>query len=54
MQTPLERVRACAEVSAATQARLQAQKAALNPFAPHREVDRQMREIEAVRRTPET
>lgn len=53
-QTPLERVLACAEVSAATPARLQAQKAALNPFALRREVDRQMREIEAVRRAPET
>jgi hypothetical protein len=51
-QTPLERVLACAEVSAATQARLRAEKAALNPFALRREVDRQLQAIEAVRRAP--
>ena len=51
-QTPLERVLACAEVSAATQAQLRAEKAALNPFALRREVDRQMKAIEAVRRAP--
>jgi hypothetical protein len=48
-QTPLERVLGCAEVSAATQARLRAEKAALNPFAVRREVDRRMKEIEATR-----
>jgi hypothetical protein len=51
-QTPLNRVLACAEVSAATKARLRAEKAALNPFAVRREVDRQLKEIEAVRRAP--
>lgn len=49
--TPLERVLACAEVSPATRALLRAQKAALNPFAVRREVDRQLQAIEAVRRT---
>jgi hypothetical protein len=52
-QTPLARVLACAEVSAATKTRLRAEQAALNPFAVRREVDRQMKEIEAVRRRPE-
>jgi hypothetical protein len=52
-QTPLARVLACAEVSAATQARLRAERAALNPFAVRREVDRQLKEIEAARRAPE-
>ena len=51
-QTPLERVLACAEVSAATQAQLRAEQAALNPLALRREVDRQLQAIEAVRRTP--
>jgi hypothetical protein len=51
--TPLERVLACAEVSAATQAQLRAEKAALNPLALRREVDRQMKAIEAVRRAPQ-
>ena len=53
-QTPLERVLACAEVSAATKGRLRAQKAALNPFALRRDVDRQLQAIAAVRRPPET
>jgi len=53
-QTPLERVLACAEVSAATKARLRAERAALNPFALRREVDRQLKVIEAVRRPPES
>ena len=52
-QTPLARVLACPEVSAATQARLQAARAALNPFALRREVDRQLQAIEALRRPPE-
>lgn len=52
-QTPLARVLACAEVSAAAKARLRAARAALNPFAVRREVDRQLKEIETVRRVPE-
>jgi hypothetical protein len=50
--TPLERVLAGAEVNAATQAQLRAEKAALNPLALRREVDRQLQAIEAVRRAP--
>jgi hypothetical protein len=53
-QTPLARVLACAEVSAATKARLRAERAALNPFAVRREVDRQLKAIDALRRPPET
>ena len=52
-QTPMDRVLACAEVSAATQAQLRAERAALNPFALRREVDQQMRAIEAIRRGSE-
>ena len=52
-QTPLDRVLACAEVSAATQAHLRAERAALNPFPLRREVDRQLRAIEAIRRGSE-
>ena len=52
-QTPLARVLACADVSEATKARLRAERAGLNPFAVRREVDRQMKEIEAVRRWTE-
>ena len=52
-QTPLERVLACAEVGAETKARLRAEKAAQNPFAVRREVDRQLKAIEAVRRRAE-
>lgn len=52
-QTPLARVLACPEVSAETQARLRAERAALNPFAVRREVDRQLKAIEALRRPPE-
>jgi hypothetical protein len=51
--TPLARVLACAEVSAATKARLRGQKAANNPFALTREVQRQLKEIEAHRRVVE-
>ncbi|HOK78089.1 MAG TPA: integrase, partial [Verrucomicrobiota bacterium] len=51
--TPLSRVLACAEVTAETKARLEAEKKRLNPFALRREVDRQLREIEAQRRAPE-
>lgn len=49
-QTPLSRVLACAEVTAETKARLRAQKQAHNPFALTREVERQLKEIEAHRR----
>ena len=52
--TPLARVLASAEVSAATKTRLRREQAALNPLAVRREVDRQLREIEACRRLPET
>jgi hypothetical protein len=52
-QTPLARGLAWPEVSAATQARLRAERTALNPFALRRAVDRQLQEIEAVRRPPE-
>ena len=52
-QTPLARVLACAEVTAATKARLRAEQANLNPFAVRREVDRQLKAIEAQRRAPE-
>lgn len=48
-QTPLVRVLACEEVSAATKARLRTERAGLNAFAVRREVDRQLREIEADR-----
>lgn len=49
-QTPLSRVRACAEVSAATKEGLRAEKRANNPFALTREVERQLKVIEANRR----
>ena len=52
-QTPLDRVLSCAGVSEATKLRLRAEKAALNPFAVRREVDRQLKLIEAARRAPE-
>jgi hypothetical protein len=52
--TPLSRVLACAEVSAEKKEKLAAEKKGLNPFALRREVDRQMRQIEAMRRMPET
>ena len=52
-QTPLARVLACAEVTVETQARLRQEQAALNAFAVRREVDRQMKEIEACRRSLE-
>lgn len=48
--TPLERVLECAEVTAATKERLRAGKQERNPFALAREVERQMKEIEANRR----
>ncbi len=49
-QTPLARVLACTEVNEATKARLRAERSGLNAFALRREVDRQLRQIEAVRR----
>jgi hypothetical protein len=51
--TPLSRVLACAEVSAATKERLRAEKQARNPFALTREVERQMKVIEQNRRRTE-
>jgi hypothetical protein len=50
--TPLARVLACAEVSAETKARLRAERAGMNAFAVRREVDRQLKAIEAARRWP--
>lgn len=52
-QTPLDRVLACPEVGAGTKAGLRADKAAQNPFALRREVDLQMKRIEAARRQAE-
>jgi hypothetical protein len=52
-QTPLARVLACGEVNEATKARLRTERAVLNPFALRREVDRQLRVIEAARRWTE-
>jgi hypothetical protein len=52
-QTPLSRVLACAEVSPARKQTLLEEKKALNPFALRREVDRQLQQIEALRRRPE-
>ena len=50
-QTPLARVLACAEVMAETKQHLRQERATLNAFALRREVDRQLREIEACRRS---
>ena len=52
-QTPPARVLACAEVTAETKQRLRQERAALNAFGRRREVERQMREIEACRRSTE-
>ncbi len=49
-QTPLSRVLASAEVSAETKQRLQKEKARLNPFALKQVVDRNLKEIAALRR----
>jgi len=49
-QTPLARVLASAEVSAATKQRLLQSKAGLNPFALKLAVTKSMKEIEALRR----
>ena len=51
--TPLNRVLACAEVSAAEKERLRTQKRALNPFALTRAVERQMKGIEQHRQKTE-
>jgi len=48
--TPLARVLACAEVSATTKAQLRAERVRMNAFAVRREVDRQLKAIEAARR----
>ena len=50
-QTPLDRVLACGEVSEATKERLRQKKRANNPFALAREVERQLKVIEANRRS---
>jgi len=52
-QTPLARVLACEEVTAQTKTRLRREKAGLNPFALRREVDRQLKAIDACRRSAE-
>ena len=52
-QTPLARVLACAEVTPKMKQRLKQERAALNAFALRREVDRQIKEIEACRRSTE-
>ena len=52
-QTPQARVLACAAVTEETKARLRRERAALNPFAVRREVDRRMKAIEACRRSLE-
>ena len=49
-RTPLDRVLACGEVPAEVKARLRAERAGLNPFGVRAEVDRRVREIEALRR----
>jgi hypothetical protein len=48
-QTPLSRVLASSQVSAQTKARLQQQKAGLNPFALKLVVDRSLKEIATLR-----
>lgn len=49
-QTPLARVLASAEVSAATKEALRQKKAGINPFALKLEVNKRMQEIESMRR----
>jgi hypothetical protein len=51
-QTPLARVLASAEVSAATKQRLRQEKARLNPFALKHTVTRSLKTIAAMRRRP--
>lgn len=53
-QTPLARVLACKAVTDETKTKLKQERAALNPFAVRREVDRQMKEIETCRCRTET
>ena len=53
-QTPLSRVLASVEVTAARKTKLAKEKARLNPFALRREADRQLQAIEAMRRAPKT
>ena len=48
--TPLARVLAYMEVSAETKARLRAERAGMNAFAVRREVDRQLKAVEAAPR----
>ena len=52
-ETPLARVLACAQVPEASKARLRAEKAESNPFSLRREVERRLKEIEAVREVKE-
>ena len=49
-QTPLERVLASEQVSAAKKAELRKKKAKLNPFALQRQIEKELRVIEAKRR----
>jgi hypothetical protein len=49
-RSPLERVLESPEVDGATKTRLRAEKARLNPFALKRQVDLQLKQIEAIRR----
>jgi len=51
-QTPLARVLASAEVTAATKQRLRQHKAGLNPFALKQTVERSLKTIAAMRRDP--
>ena len=52
-ETPLARVLACAQVPEASKARLRAEKAESHPFALRREVERRLKEIDAVREVKE-
>ncbi len=51
VQTPLERVLASEEVSQETKKKLQTEKAKLNPFVLNLEVERRLKEINALRRS---
>jgi hypothetical protein len=51
--TPLNRVLACTEVTSQTKQRLENEKKHLNPFALRREVDRQLKVIDQLRRAPQ-
>jgi hypothetical protein len=50
-QTPLERVLACPEISKSNKEALRTEKAKLNPFALKLEVERRLKEINALRRS---